>query len=221
MICSNSLVHVFFFITGDEKPFCSRHLITIGWQTKQDGFLLQSNFLDFSWAVKLLQSCRDETHQITHSAHLCCGESRRWPARWSVFVDARVVTLWRAANKIWPCESCWVQTRCWEPAGRGRSSAWPGPRHSCLGSEGPASFLWGPASPDSSRPTQEARKGNLMCVSFTPASCRKPAEEIHDTHLPLLVADFDQEHLQRHRVLLVLAVLREFSCKQTRQKISC
>lgn len=53
------------------------------------------------------------------------------------------------------------------------------------------------------------------CVSFRLASCRKPAEEIHDTHLPLLVADFDQEHLQRHRVLLVLAVLREFSCKQT------
>lgn len=40
---------------------------------------------------------------------------------------------------------------------------------------------------------------------------RKLRHTFTDTHLPLLVANFDQQNLQRHRVLLVLAVLRRFS----------
>lgn len=86
--------------------------------------------------------------------HLCCGDSLRWSGRWSVFGGIRASTLWTAVSKTWPCESCWVRTRCWGPAGRGRSPAWPGLQHPCLGSEGPASSLWGPASPDSSHPAQ-------------------------------------------------------------------
>ena len=38
--------------------------------------------------------------------------------------------------------------------------------------------------------------------------CSDEVPHDHLTHLPLLVTDFDQQHLQRHRVLLVLTVLR-------------
>ena len=69
-----------------------------------------------------------------------------------MFGGIRASTLWTAVSKTWPCESCWVRTRCWGPAGRGRSPAWPGLQRPCLGSEEPASSLWGPASPDSSHP---------------------------------------------------------------------
>lgn len=89
------------------------------------------------------------------SAHLGCGDSLRWSGHSLVFGGIPASTLGTAVSTTWPCESCWVQTRCWEPPGWGRSPAWSALLHLYLGSEAPASSLWGPASPDSSHPGQD------------------------------------------------------------------